>query len=139
MFEILYSDFHVSLSRENDEEMGLAKEDERITPEPPSPQKSTLERIFIDIAGDGEIGWSELKQLLDHSMRDVMDADQKFSKDMCRSMVAMMDADSSGKLGFSEFEILLNDIAKWKVSGGVRGDGQQELWLLILKGCILSN
>lgn len=108
----------MSLSRENDEEMGLAKEDERITPEPPSPQKSTLERIFIDIAGDGEIGWSELKQLLDHSMRDVMDADQKFSKDMCRSMVAMMDADSSGKLGFSEFEILLNDIAKWKVSGG---------------------
>lgn len=82
-----------------------------------SPQKSTLERIFIDIVGEGgEIGWSELKQLLDHSMRDVMETGQHFSKDMCRSMVAMMDADGSGKLGYSEFEILLNDIAKWKVN-----------------------
>lgn len=81
-----------------------------------SPQKSTLERIFIDIVGEhGEIGWNELKQLLDHSMRDVMvGGDQQFSKDMCRSMVAMMYADGSGKLGYSEFELLLNDIAKWK-------------------------
>lgn len=29
-------------------------------------------------------------------------------------MVAMMDVDSSGKLGFEEFQTLLNDIAKWK-------------------------
>lgn len=43
-----------------------------------------------------------------------MGADQHFSKDMCRSMVAMMDVDNSGKLGYSEFEVLLNDIAKWK-------------------------
>lgn len=37
-----------------------------------------------------------------------------FSKDVCRSMVAMMDVDASGKLGFEEFRILLTDIAKWK-------------------------
>ncbi|KAL5286412.1 CAPN1 family protein [Megaselia abdita] len=37
-----------------------------------------------------------------------------FSKDVCRSMVAMLDADQSGKLGFEEFEALLTDIAKWK-------------------------
>ncbi|KAL9917192.1 calpain A isoform 1-T2 [Glossina fuscipes fuscipes] len=37
-----------------------------------------------------------------------------FSKDVCRSMVAMLDADKSGKLGFEEFEALLTDIAKWK-------------------------
>ncbi|XP_039954339.1 calpain-A isoform X2 [Bactrocera tryoni] len=37
-----------------------------------------------------------------------------FSKDVCRSMVAMMDVDQSGKLGFEEFEALLTDIAKWK-------------------------
>lgn len=41
---------------------------------------------------------------------------QEFSKDMCRSMVAMLDADHSGKLGLNEFKTLLNDIAKWKVS-----------------------
>lgn len=29
-------------------------------------------------------------------------------------MVAMLDADKSGKLGFEEFEALLSDIAKWK-------------------------
>lgn len=39
---------------------------------------------------------------------------QGFSKDVCRSMVAMMDVDQSGKLGFEEFQQLLNDIAKWK-------------------------
>lgn len=39
---------------------------------------------------------------------------QGFSKDVCRSMVAMLDADQSGKLGLEEFRALLNDIAKWK-------------------------
>ncbi|XP_005185121.2 calpain-A isoform X2 [Musca domestica] len=37
-----------------------------------------------------------------------------FSKDICRSMVAMLDVDKSGKLGLEEFEALLTDIAKWK-------------------------
>jgi hypothetical protein len=31
-------------------------------------------------------------------------------------MVAMLDLDQSGKLGFDEFKTLLDDIAKWKVS-----------------------
>lgn len=39
---------------------------------------------------------------------------QGFSKDVCRSMVAMMDVDASGKLGFEEFKQLLTDIATWK-------------------------
>ncbi|XP_067627682.1 calpain-A [Eurosta solidaginis] len=44
----------------------------------------------------------------------VFEENNGFSKDVCRSMVAMMDVDQSGKLGFEEFEALLNDIAKWK-------------------------
>lgn len=40
--------------------------------------------------------------------------DEGFSKDVCRSMVAMMDTDASGKLGFEEFKQLLTDIATWK-------------------------
>lgn len=43
----------------------------------------------------------------------VMDQ-QGFSKDVCRSMVAMLDVDASGKLGFEEFKQLLTDIATWK-------------------------
>ncbi|XP_057319385.1 calpain-A isoform X4 [Microplitis mediator] len=37
-----------------------------------------------------------------------------FSKDVCRSMVAMMDTDHSGKLGFEEFKTLWNDIKSWR-------------------------
>lgn len=43
-----------------------------------------------------------------------VNGNQGFSKDVCRSMVAMLDIDQSGKLGLEEFRALLNDIAKWK-------------------------
>ncbi|XP_058806410.1 calpain-A-like isoform X2 [Phymastichus coffea] len=39
---------------------------------------------------------------------------QGFSKDVCRSMVAMLDTDHSGKLGFEEFKALWNDIRSWR-------------------------
>ncbi|XP_037918203.1 calpain-A isoform X4 [Hermetia illucens] len=166
-----------------------------VMPQPPSPnypdpQKSAMEKLFMEIAGDDmEVDWMELKRILDHTMRDdlpkgpsngynsenvgfvnagrgaggngddgggggsllailcgpfckdnpigdalglneqsnlmpseaqnrqpitsVMNYDG-FSKDVCRSMVAMMDVDQSGKLGFEEFRVLLNDIAHWK-------------------------
>jgi len=37
-----------------------------------------------------------------------------FSKDICRSMIAMLDMDHSGKLGFDEFKTLWTDIRHWK-------------------------
>ncbi|XP_034251601.1 calpain-A-like isoform X5 [Thrips palmi] len=37
-----------------------------------------------------------------------------FAKEVCRSMVAMMDADHSGKLGYEEFKILWTDIRHWR-------------------------
>lgn len=39
-----------------------------------------------------------------------------FSKEACRSMVAMLDTDRSGKLGFEEFKVLWTDIRDWKVN-----------------------
>lgn len=44
-----------------------------------------------------------------------VDSYQGFSKDICRSMVAMLDIDHSGMLGLEEFKILFYDITKWKV------------------------
>uniref|UniRef100_A0A1I8M4S4 Calpain family cysteine protease n=1 Tax=Musca domestica TaxID=7370 RepID=A0A1I8M4S4_MUSDO len=83
---------------------------------PVDPQKEALARLFKSVAGaDMEVDWMELKRILDHSLRDVMTATPEgFSKDICRSMVAMLDVDKSGKLGLEEFEALLTDIAKWK-------------------------
>ncbi|XP_053974212.1 calpain-A-like isoform X2 [Hylaeus volcanicus] len=46
--------------------------------------------------------------------KSVETRDKGFSKDVCRSMVAMLDVDHSGKLGFEEFRTLWNDIRKWR-------------------------
>jgi len=37
-----------------------------------------------------------------------------FSIETCRSMVAMMDFDHSGKLGFDEFRVLWDSLREWK-------------------------
>ncbi|XP_043281587.1 calpain-A isoform X3 [Venturia canescens] len=39
---------------------------------------------------------------------------QGFSPDICRSMVAMMDVDHSGKLGYDEFRTLWRNIKNWR-------------------------
>lgn len=112
---------------ENDDHVGYGEGENddnnaRLYPSIPSPikpvdpQRDALQRLFNSVAGqDMEVDWMELKRILDHSLRDVMaSSPEGFSKDVCRSMVAMLDADKSGKLGFEEFEALLTDIAKWK-------------------------
>lgn len=88
-------------------------------------------KIFLTLAGDDqEVDWKELKQILDHVMRNgsysfksnmrvlyiyFSELKKGFSEDICRSLVAMHDEDQSGKLGFEEFKHLLIDITKWKV------------------------
>ncbi|KAI0207977.1 Calpain small subunit 1 [Lamellibrachia satsuma] len=37
-----------------------------------------------------------------------------FAEDTCRGMVAMMDVDQSGKLGYDEFRILWSGVKLWK-------------------------
>ncbi|XP_038217043.1 calpain-B isoform X1 [Zerene cesonia] len=39
---------------------------------------------------------------------------QGFSKDVCRSMIAMLDKDNSGGLGFEEFKSLWIDLRQWR-------------------------
>ena len=39
-----------------------------------------------------------------------------FSNEICRSMVALLDYDHSGKLDIEEFKLLFNEVMRWKVS-----------------------
>jgi len=65
---------------------------------------------FLDDAGeDGEIDAYELKDILNETFTQEFEFDG-FSTDMCRSMIAMKDADLSGRLDFSDFSALLEDL-----------------------------
>jgi len=65
---------------------------------------------FKEFAGrDGEIDAYELKDILNETFAEDFEFDG-FSNDMCRSMVAMRDADLSGKLGYHDFQGLLQDL-----------------------------
>ncbi|XP_076300875.1 calpain A isoform X4 [Lasioglossum baleicum] len=100
---------------ENDEEVGVGEIDDRVQNDPePDRNSDKVREFFKKLAGDDlEVDWMELKEILDFAMRKETH-DKGFSKDVCRSMVAMLDVDHSGKLGFEEFKSLWNDIRKWK-------------------------
>jgi calpain len=153
---------------ENDETIGYGEPDHKPHPNLPNPfyeakPDEELEELFLSVAGSNEeIGWIELKKLLDalrddrskeknnnegihteqplHNKNQTHNSNKKpakqepvednpgilcglvqtpekgFSKDICRSMVAMMDVDMSGKLGLVEFKQLWTDIKNWKAA-----------------------
>lgn len=100
------------------------------TPEPPPPQQrhftaveaSESEEVrrfrqqFAQLAGpDMEVGASDLKNILNKVLAKHKDLKTDgFSLDTCRSIVAVMDSDTTGKLGFEEFKYLWNNIKKWQ-------------------------
>ncbi|KAL6421516.1 hypothetical protein ACFW04_014282 [Cataglyphis niger] len=114
---------------ENDEEVGIGEVDDRVinsvsdkeehednVRDEPEQDRNTekVREFFKKLAGDDlEVDWMELKDILDFAMKKDTH-DRGFSKDICRSMVAMLDVDHSGKLGFEEFKTLWNDIRKWR-------------------------
>ncbi|XP_072316149.1 calpain small subunit 1-like [Eucyclogobius newberryi] len=63
-----------------------------------------------------EISPDELKKILDNICRKhgLEIGNEGFSIETCRSMVAVMDSDSTGKLGFHEFKFLWGNIKKWQ-------------------------
>ncbi|CAL8110373.1 unnamed protein product [Orchesella dallaii] len=72
-------------------------------------------QFFQSVAGeDMEVNWEELQRLLDSTFKLELKGFKGFSKDICRSMVAMMDADRSGKLGFAEFKVLWQSVKDWR-------------------------
>ncbi|CAG0880476.1 unnamed protein product [Darwinula stevensoni] len=85
------------------------------TPEEDEHDKKVRE-FFRKIAGeDLEIDWEELQEVLNFALKKEFEF-EGFSKEVCRSMVAMMDVDRSGKLGLEEFKLLWKDIRTWKTA-----------------------
>ncbi|XP_051485544.1 calpain small subunit 2 [Apus apus] len=99
-------------------------------PEPPPPPHShftnveayesdeirQFRRLFAQLAGDDmEVNATELRDILNKVVSRHQDLKTEgFSLDTCRSMVAVMDSDTNGKLGFEEFKYLWNNIKKWQ-------------------------
>ncbi|KAL0972835.1 hypothetical protein UPYG_G00195340 [Umbra pygmaea] len=73
-------------------------------------------RVFLQLAGeDQEVSPKELMDILNRIVSKQKDLKTDgFSIESCRSMVAVMDSDSSGKLGFQEFKYLWNNIKRWQ-------------------------
>jgi len=105
------------ISEEMDEETGLLQADGppihlSITEE----DEEQLHEAFKQIAGvDLEIDAYELQALLNDTFIKVFKFDG-FSSETCRSLVAMMDVDRSGKLGYDEFKKLWHDLHVWETA-----------------------
>ncbi|XP_044078011.1 calpain small subunit 1a [Siniperca chuatsi] len=81
-----------------------------------SDEERQFRRVFQQLAGDDmEVSPTELMNILNRivAKRGDLKTDG-FSIESCRSMVAVMDSDSTGKLGFHEFKHLWNNIKKWQ-------------------------
>ncbi|XP_048211533.1 calpain small subunit 2 [Perognathus longimembris pacificus] len=99
------------------------------TPEPPPTQQhfthveaSESEEVrrfrhqFAQLAGpDMEVSATDLMHILNKVLAKHKDLKTDgFSLDTCRSIVSVMDNDTTGKLGFEEFKYLWNNIKKWQ-------------------------
>uniref|UniRef100_A0A3B3UZI4 Calpain small subunit 1 n=1 Tax=Poecilia latipinna TaxID=48699 RepID=A0A3B3UZI4_9TELE len=76
-------------------------------------EEKQFRTVFHQLAGD--VSFITLYRLLFSCFSS--DSNLKtdgFSIESCRSMVAVMDSDSTGKLGFHEFKYLWNNIKKWQ-------------------------
>ncbi|XP_061819231.1 calpain small subunit 1a [Nerophis lumbriciformis] len=81
-----------------------------------SDEEKQFRRVFQQLAGDDmEVSPTELMNILNKIIGKHGDLKTDgFTIESCRSMVAVMDSDSTGKLGFHEFKHLWNNIKKWQ-------------------------
>uniref|UniRef100_A0A3P8U4E6 Calpain, small subunit 1 b n=1 Tax=Amphiprion percula TaxID=161767 RepID=A0A3P8U4E6_AMPPE len=82
-----------------------------------SEEEKQFRKVFQQLAGDDmEVSPNELMNILNKVVGKRNLRTDGFSIESCRSMVAVMDSDSTGKLGFHEFKYLWNNIKRWQVS-----------------------
>ncbi|XP_072557077.1 calpain small subunit 1-like [Paramormyrops kingsleyae] len=81
-----------------------------------SAEEKQFRRVFEQLAGeDMEVSPNELMGILNKIIGKHSDLKTDgFSLESCRGMVAVMDGDSTGKLGFHEFKYLWNNIKRWQ-------------------------
>lgn len=102
---------------ENDEELDVAEPDDNVRGDQVDDSSDAVQ-VFRQAAGsDMEIDWIELQNVLNACFRRETEEEftfEGFGKEVCRSMIAMLDTDHSGKLGLDEFKNLWTDIMTWK-------------------------
>ncbi|XP_028276368.1 calpain small subunit 1-like [Parambassis ranga] len=79
-------------------------------------EEKKFRKVFEQLAGDDmEVSPTELMNILNKviAKHGSLKTDG-FSIESCRSMVAVMDSDSTGRLGFHEFKYLWNNIKRWQ-------------------------
>ncbi|XP_075679746.1 calpain-9-like isoform X1 [Dermatophagoides pteronyssinus] len=77
------------------------------------PEEKSAYKFFSKIAGDDmEVDAMELQKVINHVFKKELKF-EGFSVESCRSMIALMDTDASGKLGFDEFVILWRHLRNW--------------------------
>ncbi|KAL2096540.1 hypothetical protein ACEWY4_008688 [Coilia grayii] len=79
-------------------------------------EEKKFRKVFHQLAGDDmEVSPQELMNILNKILTKHGDLKTDgFTIESCRSMVAVMDSDSTGKLGFHEFKYLWNNVKKWQ-------------------------
>ncbi|XP_076833308.1 calpain small subunit 1-like [Brachyhypopomus gauderio] len=87
------------------------------SPQNESDEDRQFRKVFQQLAGDDmEVSPNELMTILNKIISKHSDLRTNgFTIENCKSMVAVMDSDSSGRLGFEEFKHLWNNIKRWQV------------------------